>query len=75
MNSNYHIYELTDYQKKLLDPNTEVLAEGKEKFDKLKEDIARLEGYLKGRADSDKPKLGDGDGTAYGPGSNRDLAG
>lgn len=65
MNSDHRIYELTDAQREFLNSTATDATE----------DVARLGGYLKGRADSDRPKLGEGDGRARGPGSNSDLVG
>lgn len=64
-----NIYELTDAERLTLD---EIRTGGTEKIDQekvaqLREDVARLDGYLKGRADSDAPKRGKG--------ANKDLAG
>lgn len=53
-----HIYEITDED---LEAGTEESAEAIEEMkQEMKQDIARLEGYLKGRADSDRPKRGKG---------------
>jgi hypothetical protein len=57
------IYELSEEQKTFLSNSTK-----EEKIMEAREDVARLEGYLKGRADSDKSKRG-------GKGNNSDLAG
>lgn len=68
MDKNGHIYALIDEEKaRLLDPITEPSPKDKAKFDEVREDVARLDGYLRGRADSDAPKRG--------PGANKDLAG
>lgn len=79
MDRHGHIYALTDEERKKLDEQFptyelapggkvyEMTAEEKAKMDELREDAARLDGYLRGRADSDRPKRG--------PGANRDLAG
>lgn len=57
MNEDFRIYEMTEAQKRAL--NGERADEQGDGFDeeqvtKLREDVARLDGYLKGRADSDK---------------------
>jgi hypothetical protein len=65
MDKRGHIYELTEEDKESLSKsmNEPVTADTVE----LREDVARLEGYLKGRADSDRPNRGKG--------SNKDLMG
>lgn len=65
MDKRGHIYELTEEDKESLSKsmNEPVTADTVE----LHEDVARLEGYLKGRADSDQLKRGKG--------ANKDLAG
>lgn len=57
MDVNHHIYELTDEQKKAFagDGYEDEKIDGVI-YEKLREDAARLDGYLKGRADSDAPK-------------------
>jgi len=78
MDANHHIYELEDFEQRLVKegPPGEATEAEKAHFDKLREDVARLDGYLKGRADSDREKiLGQGIGKALGAGSNGDLAG
>jgi hypothetical protein len=66
MDKRGHIYELTEEDKESLSKSMNdepVTADTVE----LREDVARLEGYLKGRADSDRPHRGKG--------SNKDLMG
>jgi len=78
MNEDHLIYELTEADRRALNEGLtdEATAEEKAKFDALREDVSRLDGYLKGRADSDREKiLGQGIGKALGAGSNGDLAG
>ena len=68
MDPHGHIYELTEeeivaangqpFTGEPIDPS---------KLSEIREDMARLDGYLKGRADSDRPKRGKG--------ANKDLAG
>ena len=65
MDKNGHIYEMTDEERRSL--RTDFSPIDNEKIMELKEDEARLDGYLRGRADSDKPKRGKG--------VNKDLAG
>ncbi len=62
MDANHHIYELSEAQRRAL--NGERADEQGDSFDEeqvavMREDVARLDGYLKGRADSDrtKPKM------------------
>lgn len=63
-----HIYELSEEeQETLANPSPEPTAEERAKFDALREDVARLDGFLRGRAESDAPKRGKG--------ANKDLAG
>jgi hypothetical protein len=72
------IYELTEEQKAYLNsysptgtetiPGNESQPVIAEKILEIHEDVARLEGYLKGRADSDRSRRG-------GKGNNSDLAG
>jgi len=66
MDPNGHIYEITDEEMAALRDEcaTEIPAE---QIEQMKQDVARLEGYLKGRADSDRPKRGKG--------ANKDLVG
>jgi hypothetical protein len=61
MDKHGYIYEITNEEMEALE------AEDEKKLALMKEDMARLEGYLKGRADSDRPKRGKG--------ANKDLAG
>lgn len=58
MNKDGLIYELTDEQRKALmgDGYEDKKIDGK-RLDTLQEDVARLDGYLKGRADSDAPRI------------------
>lgn len=72
MNKDGLIYKLSDEEQEAALASEPLNAA---KAAELREDVARLDGYLRGRADSDRPKLGDGDGKARGPGSNKDLAG
>lgn len=65
MDPNGHIYELTEEDKQALLGEPTPISE--EDVAGLKQDVARLEGYLKGRADSDRPKRGKG--------ANKDLVG
>ncbi len=70
MNKDHHIYELSEAERRAL--AGERPSDAEDGFDEeqvavIREDVARLDGYLKGRADSDRTKRG--------PGSNRDLAG
>jgi hypothetical protein len=67
MDTSHRIYELTDEQIDALNapPASNPLAP--EALATLCEDVARLNGYLKGRADSDAPLRGKG--------ANKDLAG
>lgn len=51
MDAGFNIYELDDEQKKVL--NGEV-ADDEVQLRNLELDVARMNGYLKGRADSDK---------------------
>jgi hypothetical protein len=65
------IYELTEEQKAYLKPLAYVNESQPvitEKILEAHEDVARLDGYLRGRADSDRSKRG-------GKGNNSDLAG
>jgi hypothetical protein len=65
------IYELTEEQKAYLNfPAQENKPRSiiEEQILKVHEDVARLDGYLRGRADSDRSKRG-------GKGNNSDLAG
>lgn len=51
-----HIYELDEEaQRAILGEPTKI---PDEELEQMKQDVARLEGYLKGRADSDRPKRG-----------------
>lgn len=61
MDKQGYIYEITDEEMEALE------VEDEKKLALIKEDMARLEGYLKGRADSDRPKRGKG--------ANKDLVG
>jgi hypothetical protein len=59
MNKDHQIYELTETQRRILAGEEEPIPEGGDGYDEeqvtvMREDVARLEGYLKGRADSDK---------------------
>lgn len=66
MDPNWNIYEITDEEiEELRKANREAFDE--DRIAQMKEDVARLEGYLKGRADSDRPKRGKG--------ANKDLVG
>lgn len=65
MDPNGHIYELTEEDRQALLGEPTKIAD--EEIAALKEDVARMEGYLKGRADSDRPKRGKG--------ANKDLVG
>ncbi len=72
MDPNGHIYELTDAEKLAAFAAVEESVEetetiSKEQIQQLREDVARMHGYLKGRADSDAPLRGKG--------ANKDLAG
>jgi hypothetical protein len=63
-----HIYELTDEEREsLLRPLPEVPEDEQENAATVREDVARLDGYLKARAEADAPKRGKG--------ANKDLAG
>lgn len=65
------IYELDEEQKAYLNNlqnNTPTISVIEKTMLPLLEDVARLDGYLKGRADSDRSKRG-------GKGNNKDLAG
>ena len=67
MDTRGNIYELTDAQREsLLGDGFETKKVDGINYDVLREDVARLHGYLKGRADSDREKRG--------PGANKDLA-
>jgi anti-sigma factor RsiW len=69
MDKSFNIYELSDEDRAALEAETfKPFNEANEaRTAELREDVARLNGYLKGRADSDAPKRG--------PGANKDLAG
>lgn len=58
MNKEHLIYEFTDEQKKALagDGYEDKKIDGKT-IETLEQDAARLDGYLKGRADSDKDRI------------------
>ena len=80
MNKDHHIYELSEAEIAAL--NGERHDEAGDGFDdeqiaKLREDVARLDGYLKGRADSDGAKFNEGlrEGVKRGKGANKDLVG
>ena len=62
MDPHGHIYEIEPNEMKEL-----LGAPREDAFAQAREDIARLDGYLRGRADSDRPKRGKG--------ANKDLAG
>lgn len=77
MNKDHLIYEMSETQIAAL--NGERHDDESDGFDEeqiavLREDVARLDGYLKGRADSDSRRLGKGRGVALGRGSGGDLA-
>lgn len=63
MDPNGHIFDVEEERKRFKREGVEPA----EAEAKLAEAQARLDGYLKGRVDSDRPKRG--------PGSNRDLVG
>lgn len=65
MNKEGRFYELSEEERAALAGEETGLGDAREA--ELREDVARLDGYLRGRADADRPKSG--------PGSNRDLAG
>ncbi len=57
MNTEHRIYELTDAQRRAIEgERADDQGDGydEEQVTRLREDVARLDGYLKGRADSDK---------------------
>ena len=59
MNRDNQIYELTECQLRAIAGEDDPADETSDGYDEdqitvLREDVARLEGYLKGRADSDK---------------------
>lgn len=54
MNKDHEIYELTDEHKAMLNDLRNDDKVDKEQVLLVKEDVARLDGYLKGRSDSDK---------------------
>lgn len=59
MNREHLIYELTDAERRALDgERADEQGDGfdEEQVARMREDVARLDGYLKGRADSDKSK-------------------
>lgn len=58
MNKDHLIYELTEEQQKALmgDGYEGKKIDGKT-IETLEQDVARLDGYLKGRADSDAPRI------------------
>lgn len=66
MDPHGHIYELSTDELAVLDENQPVRID-ETSLVALREDVARLDGYLRGRADSDRPKRGKG--------ANKDLAG
>lgn len=60
MNSDHKIYEMSEAQISAL--KGEPIPDGSDGFDEeqvvtLREDLARLDGYLKGRADSDRAQM------------------
>lgn len=65
MDPNGHVYELNDEEKKLLEKDRSYDQTPQES--ELREDVARMEGYLKGRAEGDRSKRGKG--------ANKDLMG
>lgn len=67
MNRDGLIYELTDKDREVLSgiANADVEIDAA-KVAELREDVARLDGFLRGRAESDAKR---------GPGANKDLAG
>ncbi len=74
MDPNGHIYALSEEAVEALDgirgavkPKGLTEALDEQMVSQFREDVARLDGYLRGRADSDRPLRG--------AGSNRDLAG
>lgn len=79
MNEDYDIYELSEVEKALLKEEVEVPESERERVNQLREDVARLDGYLKGRSEVISKALsmarGEGPGKARGKGSNKDLAG
>jgi hypothetical protein len=79
MNEDYDVYELSEVEKALLKEEVEVPESERERVNQLREDVARLDGYLKGRSDSVRSVIGmargEGPGKARGKGSNKDLAG
>lgn len=68
MDTNGHIYMLTDEQRQAMagDGYEGTKVDGV-RYESLRQDVARLEGFLRGRAESDAPKRG--------AGANKDLAG
>lgn len=71
MDKDYNIYELSEQERELL---KEEVFDSKQAIE-LREDVARLEGYLKGRSEIGSMARGEGPGKARGKGSNKDLAG
>lgn len=60
MNKDYKIYELTEAQKRAMlgeRPDDQSDGYDDEQAALLREDVARLDGYLKGRADSDRAQM------------------
>lgn len=60
MNKDHEIYELSEAQKQaVLGERSDDMGDGydDEQAILLREDVSRLEGYLKGRADSDRAKM------------------
>lgn len=60
MNSEHEIYELTDAQRRAIaGERADEQSDGydEEQVALLREDVARLDGYLKGRADSDRAQM------------------
>lgn len=66
MDTRGNIYELTEDDQRTLAEPTPLDPAAAARFNELIGDTARLDGYLKGRADSDREKRG--------PGANKDLA-
>ena len=60
MNKDHEIYELTEAQKKaMLGERSDDSGDGydDEQAALLREDVSRLDGYLKGRSDSDRAQM------------------
>ena len=53
-----HIYALTDEERELAEQRMRAIMDDaeREKVAELREDVARLDGYLKARAEADAPK-------------------